>query len=123
MAQQKRILVADDDAELLSLVKFYLVKQGYEIATVTDGEALLQRAMKESFDLIILDVVMPKMDGYHVTQKLTEDLGARCPKVIIMTSRDLNKEEKIAYASGASAVIQKPLRLVELKAEVEKLIK
>lgn len=122
MSEKPKILVVEDDEELRSMIAFYLEKNGYAVVQETDGEAGLAAALKTPFDLILMDVVMPKLDGYHVCQELSEKLGAKCPRVIIMTSRDLQKEAKLAFACGAMATLQKPIRLVELKGKIERLL-
>ncbi|MFA6092478.1 MAG: response regulator [Elusimicrobiota bacterium] len=114
MENRKRILIADDDPDLLELLKMDLTFQGYEILTAVDGKEALALAQKESFDLVLLDVMMPYIDGYHVAYELTSKLGANVPKIIIMTSRDTVREKGIAMMSGALSVIQKPFGMAEL---------
>ncbi|MFH2204129.1 MAG: response regulator [Elusimicrobiota bacterium] len=119
MAASKKILVADDDADLLGIVEFYLKKQGYDVTTVTDGREAIDEALRGGYGLLLFDVMMPKVDGYHVAQELSEKLGPDCPKILLMTSRDTEKEGRIAAASGADGILQKPLKLVELKSRVQ----
>jgi len=114
MADSKRILVADDDPDLLDLLKMDLGFQGYEISTAANGKDALQIAMNEPFDLVLLDVMMPYIDGYHVAYELTNKLGAKAPRIMIMTSRDTIKEKGIALMSGAAEVLQKPFEMAKL---------
>lgn len=118
MDGKKRILIADDDPELLSLLKFYLGKQGYETITAENGRQALEKAQAEKPDLVLMDVMMPELDGYHVAQALTERLGPACPKIILMTSRDTQREHGVALLSGAAATLQKPVKLADVKAKV-----
>ncbi|MFA5139257.1 MAG: response regulator [Elusimicrobiota bacterium] len=118
MAGKKRILIADDDPELLGLLKFYLGKQGYETITAENGTQALAKAQEEKPDLVLMDVMMPEIDGYHVAQALTERLGPSCPKIILMTSRDTQREQGVALLSGAAATLQKPVKLADVKAKV-----
>ena len=69
---------------------------------------------KETLDLVLLDVMMPYIDGYHVAYELTNKLGAKAPRIMIMTSRDTVKEKGIALMSGATEVLQKPFEMAKL---------
>lgn len=114
MADQKRILVADDDPDLLDLLKMDLGFQGYEVLVAANGKDALQTAMTETLDLVLLDVMMPYIDGYHVAYELTNKLGSKAPRIVIMTSRDTVKEKGIALMSGAMEVLQKPFEMAKL---------
>jgi len=120
--EPKRILVADDDAELRELLSFFLRNHGFEVAAVTDGLAVLAEAQKDRFDLVLLDVMMPEMDGYHAAQRLADLLGASRPKILLMTSRDVHAEKGIALMSGADASIQKPFKLSEVLAAIQAIL-
>lgn len=119
---KKRILVADDDPDLLDLLKMDLGYQGYEILTAANGKDALQVAMNETLDLVLLDVMMPYIDGYHVAYELTNKLGAKAPKIVIMTSRDTVKEKGIALMSGAVEVLQKPFEMAKLHERIAAII-
>jgi DNA-binding response OmpR family regulator len=114
MADKKRILVADDDPDLLDLLKMDLGFQGYEVLAAANGKDALQMAMAERLDLVLLDVMMPYIDGYHVAYELTNKLGTKAPRIVIMTSRDTVKEKGIALMSGAMEVLQKPFEMAKL---------
>ena len=118
MADRKRILVADDDPDLLDLLQMDLVHQGYDTLTAANGKDALQVAMAEKLDLILLDVMMPYIDGYHVAHELTDKLGAKAPCIIIITSRDTTREKGIALISGAHEVLQKPFEMTKLHERV-----
>lgn len=122
MADRKRILVADDDPDLLDLLKMDLGFQGYEILVAANGKDALQVAMSERLDLILLDVMMPYIDGYHVAYELTNKLGAKAPRILIMTSRDTVKEKGIALMSGATEVLQKPFEMAKLHERIAAII-
>src|SRR5437016_2847044 len=102
---KKRILVADDDPDLLDLLRLDLDFQGYEVLPAANGKDALQLALNEKVDLILLDVMMPYIDGYHVAYEVTNKLGAKAPCILIMTSRDTTREKGIAIMSGAAEVI------------------
>ncbi|MEI8191780.1 MAG: NAD(P)-dependent oxidoreductase [candidate division NC10 bacterium] len=102
------------DPPLLDLLKMDLSHQGYDILTAANGKDTLQIALAEQIDLILLDVMMPYIDGYHVAYELTNKLGAKAPYIIIMTSRDTTREKGIALMSGAHEVLQKPFEMAKL---------
>jgi two-component system OmpR family response regulator len=118
VADRKRILVADDDPDLLELLKMDLSLQGYEIFGAADGKAALQIATSEKLDLILLDVMMPYIDGYHVAYEVTNKLGDKAPRIMLMTSRDTQREKGIAMMSGAEDVFQKPFEMAALHAKI-----
>ena len=120
MAEQKRILVVEDDEELMKLICMHLERRGHAVLSADNGRDGLVVAKKETPDLVLLDVMLPQIDGYHVAQELTEKPGHEAPPIIIMTSRNVDKERPLAKMSGARAVLQKPLNLDELDAEIKK---
>ena len=122
MADKKKILVADDDPDLLDLLKMDLDFQGYEVTGAVNGKEALETALRGVFDLVLLDVMMPYIDGYHVAYELTNKMGDRSPRIMIMTSRDTVKEKGIALMSGAMEVIQKPFEMKNLHERVAALL-
>ncbi len=122
MADQKRILIADDDPELLELLKTALGYQNYLISEANDGRQALQTALSERFDLVVLDVMMPYIDGYHVAHQISDKLGEKCPPILIMSSRDVQREKGIALMSGAEAILQKPFEITAFQAKVAEIL-
>ncbi|MCX5797148.1 MAG: response regulator [Elusimicrobia bacterium] len=118
MADRKRILVAEDDLDLLELLRTEFTAQGYETLTAVDGKEALRVALAEKPDLILLDVMMPHIDGYHVASEVTSKLGPESPHIIIMTGRDTIREQGIAMMSGAHEVVQKPFAMADLRRRV-----
>jgi two-component system alkaline phosphatase synthesis response regulator PhoP len=114
MEDRKRILVADDDPDLLELLKMDLAFQGYEVVAATNGKEALDMASSQKVDLVLLDVMMPYIDGYHVAAELSAKMGKSVPKIVIMTSRDTVREKGIAMMSGAVSVLQKPFEMKTL---------
>ena len=122
MADRKRILVADDDPDLLDLLKMDLGLQGYDIVPAANGKDALQLAMAEKLDLILLDVMMPYIDGYHVAYEVSNKLGLKAPRIVLMTSRDTAREKGVALMSGAEEVIQKPFEMAALHAKLSEIL-
>jgi DNA-binding response OmpR family regulator len=115
-----KVLIADDEPELLELLRFSLDADGFEVVTASDGKKALDLSRREKFDVIILDVMMPHMDGYHVAAAITEQLGA--PPVLLLTSRDFSQDQAAIKGSGANAFLSKPFEITELLQVVRDLI-
>ncbi|MFC1679923.1 response regulator [Elusimicrobiota bacterium] len=119
---KKRVLLAEDDEDLREMLVLYLGNMNCEVVPVEDGTAALTTGREQRFDLVVTDVMMPGLTGYHVAQQLSEALGPACPKILIMTSRDTQKESGLARLSGASATLQKPFKMADFKAKVSELL-
>lgn len=119
MESRKRILIADDDPDLLDLLESFFRGEGYDVTAKVNGKDALQAAEEGKFDVMLLDVMMPYIDGYHVASEVSSRLGSEAPKIIIMTSRDTASEKGIALLSGANDVVQKPFSLEEMHGKVK----
>lgn len=126
MSEKKaKILVVDDQPDIVETVSFCLEQEGYEVLTGSDGEQALSLARSEHPDLMILDVMMPKENGYQVSRFIREDekeqnLEKRMV-VMLLTARTVNepeREEFILTWSGADRMLYKPFELEELVSEV-----
>jgi CheY-like chemotaxis protein len=115
---RRRILVVDDDPRLLHVVSMYLTIEGYEVATANDGEEALRHVDERPPDLIILDVMMPGMDGLEACRRLKRDPGTRSIPVLMFTA--LSREEDIeeGRSAGADRFINKPFSLIGLQAVI-----
>lgn len=80
----RKILIVDDEKNIVDIIAFNLKKEGYTVITATDGEEGVQKAMEENPDLILLDIMMPKMDGYEVCKKIREKKNT---PIIMLTAR------------------------------------
>lgn len=107
-----KVLIADDEEELLELVRFSLDSNGFAVTAVNNGQKALDMAKKEKFDLVILDVMMPILDGYHVAREISDDPEG--PPVLLLTSRDFSQDQSAIQGSGASAFLSKPFEIPEL---------
>lgn len=110
----KKILVVDDDPALTVLVKKFLEKNGYEVTAVTEAVDGLEYAMKKDPDLIILDVMMPIINGFNFCRLLKQDENKKNIPIVLLTSRDQIKDIEIGLEMGAGAYLVKPLNTAEL---------
>lgn len=117
----KKILVVDDEPDIHSVVKAILLKRGYDIQTAFDGEEALQKLSAEKYDLIILDVLMPKLDGFAVLQKIRESGQTELP-VVMLTAVSSDRDMWKGYEKGATYYITKPFENKRLANIVDYLI-
>ena len=113
---EKKILVVDDEKPIVDVLKFNLEKDGYKIIEAYDGEQAVEMALTAKPDLIILDVMLPKMDGFTVCKKLRQKLT--CP-IIMLTAREEVVDKIIGLELGADDYMTKPFSVRELTARVK----
>jgi DNA-binding response OmpR family regulator len=113
------ILVADDDPDILSLVTLRLERSGYEVVGAGDGEQALAAAMARPPDLALLDVMMPKLDGYQVTAQLRGNDATRHLPVILLTARVQEHDIARGVEAGADDYVKKPFSTHELRDRVQ----
>ena len=117
MDEKKCVLIVDDEKNIVNILKFNLIKEGYDTLEAYDGEEGLQLALKNNPDLILLDVMLPKMIGWDVCKKLRES-GSNTP-VIILTAREEEEDKVLGLEIGADDYITKPFSTRELMARVK----
>ena len=119
----KRILIVDDEEDLVKLVKKCLEHYHYEVITAYDGQEGLEKAKTEKPDLIILDLMLPKINGYKVCGLLKKDTRYAKIPVILFTAKTEEKDLKLGEEVGADAYIIKPFEREILLAKIKELIK
>ncbi len=115
-----KILLIDDDEELCELVSEYLTVEGFEVESVNDGEAGLQQALSGDHDIAILDVMLPKMNGFDVLRNIRE--GSKLP-VIMLTARGDDMERIVGLEIGADDYLPKPFNPRELAARLRAILR
>ncbi len=115
-----KILVVDDEHLLVKGIKFNLENEGYEVETGSDGEEAVEKARTGRFDLIILDLMMPKIDGLQACMKIRE--FSTVP-VIMLTAKSEDADKIMGFECGADDYITKPFNILELKARVRALLR
>ena len=115
-----RILIIDDDEDLCELISEYLSPEGFEIKTVHEGERGLQKALTETVDLIILDVMLPKKNGFDVLRELRQT--SKVP-VLMLTARGDDMERIVGLESGADDYLAKPFNPRELLARIRAILR
>jgi len=110
----KKILVVDDDATLTTVAEKFLKKNGYEVTVATEAVDGLEHAMKNDPDLIILDVMMPIINGFNFCRLLKQEKDKENIPILLLTSRDQMRDIEIGLEMGAEAYLVKPLNTAKL---------
>ena len=119
---EKHILIVDDEPMIVKMVSSRLRANDYEVKSAIDGEDALKKVKEEKPALIILDLMLPKMNGYEVCRRLKADPEYRSIPIILFTARAQDRDEKMGYEAGADAYIAKPFSANNLLAKMEKLL-
>jgi DNA-binding response OmpR family regulator len=114
------ILVVDDQSSVRQLVQDYLTEQGFRVVTATDGQNALYTARHEQPDLILLDIMMPRMDGYQFLRQFRQE---RQTPVIIITAREEETDAVLGLDLGADDYVVKPFRMRELTARIHAVLR
>lgn len=115
-----KVLVVDDERVLVKGIKFNLESEGYQVEVGYDGQAAVDLARSGSFDLIILDLMMPKIDGLQACMRIREFSNV---PIIILTAKGEDADKLIGFESGADDYITKPFNILELKARIRALLR
>ncbi len=115
-----KILIVDDEKLLVKGIRFNFEQDGYQVETAFDGEEALRLAKDKSIDLIILDLMLPKIDGISVCQKIREFSNV---PIIILTAKSEDMDKILGLEYGADDYITKPFNILELKARVKAIIR
>jgi DNA-binding response OmpR family regulator len=116
------VLVADDDEDIRSLVVYRLERSGYDVIAAPDGDAALELALEKRPDLAVLDVMMPKLNGYEVTRAIREHEPTSRMPVILLTARVQEADVARGFEAGADDYIKKPFSPQELRARVQAIL-
>ena len=120
---RKRILLVDDELQLVEVMKMRLEANDYEVITAGDGQEALHKVQKEKPDLVLLDILLPKINGYEICKRLKQNEDTINIPVIMMTASGTKDFEEMCYDVGADDCMRKPYNSSELVAKIEALPK
>jgi two-component system response regulator ResD len=123
MPDKTRILIAEDDREVVELVRVYLEKEGFAVTAAGDGEAALEQVAREHPDLVVLDIMLPKLDGWAVCRRLREDPDTRTIPIVMLTSRGEEMDRVLGLELGADDYVTKPFSPRELVARIKAVLR
>jgi len=109
-----RILVADDDSDIRQLVIYSLADEGHEVSTAKNGQEAIDHVVASPPDLLVLDIMMPEMDGYDVLRALEEQGKTGFTKILVLTAKGSERDWKLGYDLGADRYMTKPFDPEEL---------
>ena len=118
----KKILVVDDEPDVASLLTLMLKSQGYHVIAAGDGQEALEKARAEVPDLIVLDIMLPKLDGYKVARMLKFDEKFSHIPIIMLTAKIQEKDRKTGLEMGADAYVTKPFDTMQLLEKVKEVL-
>ena len=116
----KRILLVDDEPLILKGLRFTLEQEGYEILTAADGEEALQVFFDEPVDLVLLDVMLPKLDGIQVCQRIRESSNV---PILMLTAKGEDMDKILGLEYGADDYMTKPFNILEVKARIKTVLR
>lgn len=116
-----KILIVDDEVQNRELIEVILHKEAYELFFASNGEEAVEILKKETIDLLLLDLLMPKMDGFSTLKKLQEQ-NIKQPKVIIITALGDEPNKTLAKAYKVQGYVQKPYDIIDLKQQIKKVL-
>lgn len=116
--KKSRILVVDDEPDLVELVRHHLAREHYEVVTATDGETALAEARRRLPDLVVLDLMLPGIDGLEVCRRLKGDPRTAHIPVVMLTAKGEESDAVIGLAQGADDYVRKPFGMKELIARI-----
>ncbi len=119
MSERPLVLVADDDPDILSLVTLRLERDGYEVIGAPDGERAVEKALERTPDLALIDVSMPKLDGYEVTERLRQHEPTSAIPIILLTARVQDSDVARGIEAGADDYVRKPFSMADLRTRVQ----
>ena len=118
----RSVLVVDDEPNIVISLEFLLRQAGYEVRVVRNGEEAVKAVAERAPDLIVLDVMMPTLDGYHVCETIRADPKLRSVRILMLTAKSRDVEREKALALGADDYITKPFSTRELVERVKAIL-
>ena len=122
MADKPRILLVDDEPSIVKMVGKRLEVEGFDVVVAMDGQEGLAKARAEQPHLIVLDLMLPKLNGYEVCTMLKQDARYQRVPIVMFTAKAQDRDEKLGMECGANAYVRKPFRAQELLETIRSLL-
>lgn len=115
-----KILIVDDEPDIVELIKRYALKEGYEVTCVEDGEPAVQLCEKQDFDIVIMDLMMPDMDGFTASRRIREKKDI---PILMLSARGAEYDKLMGFESGVDDYVTKPFSPKELMARIKVIVR
>jgi DNA-binding response OmpR family regulator len=118
----KRILIVDDEPNIVLSLEFLMRREGYQVAVAADGEAALEELATQAPDLVVLDIMLPKMNGFDVCRRIRADPRWKDVRILMLTARGRETEVSKGVGLGADLYVTKPFSTKDLVAQIKGLL-
>ena len=118
----KKILIADDEQNIVISLEFLMKREGFTVCIAADGQEAIDKVRSEAPDLVLLDIMMPRKNGYEVCQEIRSDPQLQGTRILMLTAKGRDTEVAKGLALGADAYMTKPFSTKELVAKVQELL-
>jgi len=122
MKKEKKILIVDDEPNIVMSLEFAFKRKNFEVFIARDGTEALEIAKKEKPSVILLDIMMPQMDGYETLKKIREDLTLERTKIVFLTAKNKAEDVKKGMNLGADKYLTKPFSVKKVIADIEEML-
>jgi DNA-binding response OmpR family regulator len=121
-AMAKRVLVVDDEPNIVMSLRFLMEREGFQVEVASTGQAAVAALDREPADLVLLDIMMPELDGFEVCQRIRNNPAWRATKVVMLTAKGRDVERDKGLALGADDYVTKPFSTRDLVAKVKRML-
>ena len=118
----KRVLVVDDEPNIVMSLRFLMEREGFQVEVASTGQAAVAALEREPADLVLLDIMMPELDGFEVRQRIRNNPAWRATKVVMLTAKGRDVERDKGLALGADDYVTKPFSTRDLVAKVKRML-
>ena len=121
MANSKRVIIVEDDKDINSFIAYNLRKEGFDVEQVFDGLRARQKLIKESFNIIILDIMLPGIDGFDICREIKENPACARTFILVVSAKCRQQDKLYAHILGADCYLTKPFNLTSLLSVVREI--
>jgi DNA-binding response OmpR family regulator len=121
-AMAKRVLVVDDEPNIVTSLRFLMEREGFEVEVASTGQAAVAALDRTPADLVLLDVMMPELDGFEICQRIRAEPTWRATRIVMLTAKGRDVERDKGLALGADAYVTKPFSTRDLVAKVKQML-
>jgi DNA-binding response OmpR family regulator len=122
MCNEKRVIVVEDDRDINELISYNLSREGFKVETAYDGIEASEKLARENFDIVILDIMLPGMDGFHICKNIKDNPSAFKTFVVIISAKAESQDKIYGNLVGADCYLTKPFRVARLMEIVKELV-